>query len=94
MRKMTNALKKYFQEDCRYYSDCFRRFIYTHCTNIAKTPYILGEQLPFRRIFYLQRPQYQYLVNTSPVDQNFGECFSCPKAAPVPISSHLDTFRS
>ena len=30
-------------------------------------------------------------IQSTPVDQNFGECFSCPKAAPVQISSHLDT---
>ena len=29
MRKMNDVLHKYFQEDCRYDSDCFRRLKYT-----------------------------------------------------------------
>ena len=52
------CLHKYFQEDCRYDSDCFRSLIHTYWTtshrnimtpktNIAKTPHLLGQQLPF-----------------------------------------------
>ena len=51
-------LHKYFQEDCRYDSDYFCMLLYNHWdtshpnimkpkTNVAKTPHLLGQQLPF-----------------------------------------------
>ena len=93
-------LHKYFQEDCRYHSDCFRRLIYTHWTtshsNImtqdqySKNAPHFRSTLSFRRVFYLQRPQYQYLVNTSHVDQNFRKVQSYPKGAPSQILSSYE----
>ena len=97
------CLHEYFQENCRYASDCFRRLKYTYQAtshpNIMtprpiqqKGPTFLGNCCLFSHFdTFFTFTSLNINIQSTLVDQNFGKCFSCPKGDSVQISSHLDT---
>ena len=97
------CLHKYFQKNCRYDSYCFRRLKYTYWAtshpNIMtprpiqqKGPTFLGNCCLFSHFDeFLTYRGLKINIQSTPVDQKFRECFSCPKGASVQISSDLDT---
>ena len=99
--KWPKRLCQYFPDDYRYDCNCFPRLFYTPwatshpnimaVNKILQKPLILVNSCLFWRFlgaFDISDTKYQNLVNTSPVDQKFGKCLSCPKVAPPQISCH------